>query len=217
MVFVVMMYKPLFIIAALFVLTIAGHGLWGLLVSARASGATGDAPGTAPANPRAGAATRPAAASGQEKGEYPVSPPPFSKGIYPCSRCHNSDMPARFTRRVLKLEHKGIILHHDEENRWCLDCHNADDRDVLRRASGATIPFEESYRLCGQCHGDKFRDWKTGVHGKRTGQWNGKKQYLLCVNCHDPHSPKFKPIVPMPPPVRPGNAVKPSDEKSPTP
>jgi len=42
------------------------------------------------------------------------------------------------------------------------------------------IPFTESYYLCGQCHGDIFRDWKAGVHGKRTGMWNGKKEYVLC-------------------------------------
>jgi hypothetical protein len=212
-----MMYKSLLIIAVLLVLTIAGHAWWGLLVSTKASGATGDTASTAPADPPAGATAKLTSASGQDKVEYPVSPPPFSKGIYPCSSCHNSDMPTRPTRRVLKLEHKDIRLHHDEEDRWCLDCHNADKRDVLRSASGAPIPFAESYRLCGQCHGDKYRDWKTGVHGKRTGQWNGKKQYLLCVNCHNPHSPKFKPIAPMPPPVRPGSTLNPSDEKRPTP
>ena len=41
------------------------------------------------------------------------------------------------------------------------------------------------------------------MHGKRTGYWNGKKQYRLCVHCHNPHQPRFKPLVPLPPPVRP--------------
>jgi hypothetical protein len=77
---------------------------------------------------------------------------------------------------------------------------------VLRRASGEPIPFSESYKLCGQCHGPQYRDWQSGVHGKRTGEWDGQKEYLLCVNCHDPHSPKFKPLVPLPPPVRPGQS-----------
>jgi hypothetical protein len=63
---------------------------------------------------------------------------------------------------------------------------------VLRLASGATVPFTESYRLCGQCHGDKFRDWRAGIHGKRVGSWDGAKTYLLCVSCHNPHSPGFK-------------------------
>jgi len=45
---------------------------------------------------------------------------------------------------------------------------------------------------CGQCHGDKYRDWRAGIHGKRVGQWDGEKSYFLCVNCHNPHSPGFK-------------------------
>lgn len=85
----------------------------------------------------------------------------------------------------------------------CNDCHNQDDRDFLRLAGGRLVPFTESYRLCGQCHGDKYRDWRVGVHGRRTGAWNGRKEYLLCVACHNPHAPRFKPITPMPPPLRP--------------
>jgi hypothetical protein len=54
------------------------------------------------------------------------------------------------------------------------------------------VPFTESYRLCGQCHGDKFRDWRAGIHGRRVGDWDGTKTYLLCVSCHNPHSPSFK-------------------------
>jgi hypothetical protein len=131
-----------------------------------------------------------------------VPRPPFSEGIFPCSSCHEGQK-TNPKRRELKDEHQKIALRHDEQHRWCLDCHNPDNRDKLRLASGETIGFEESYRLCGQCHGDKFRDWRAGVHGRRTGQWNGRKTYLLCVHCHNPHSPRFKPLAPMPPPVRP--------------
>ncbi len=106
-------------------------------------------------------------------------------------------------RRELEEMHTDIVLRHAEEQRWCLDCHNLEDRDKLRLVSGELIDFTESYRLCGQCHGDKYRDWRVGVHGKRTGYWNGEKQYLLCAHCHNPHSPRFKPLKPMPPPVRP--------------
>ena len=52
--------------------------------------------------------------------------------------------------------HTDIVLKHDEEHRWCLDCHDADDRDLLHLASGERVPFDESYRLCGQCHGEKL-------------------------------------------------------------
>lgn len=83
-------------------------------------------------------------------------------------------------------------------------CHDAENRDMLHSASGELIDFSESYKLCGQCHGPKLRDWKAGIHGRRTGQWNGEKQYLLCAHCHDPHSPKFQKMKPEPAPIKPG-------------
>lgn len=133
---------------------------------------------------------------------FPVPPPPFSEGIFPCMSCHEG-IPPNPERRELDGMHNDIVLHHDEEHRWCLDCHDQNDRNQLRLASGALVPFTESYRLCGQCHGTQFRDWKSGIHGKRTGYWNGSKRYLLCVNCHSPHSPRFAALKPLPPPVRP--------------
>ena len=84
---------------------------------------------------------------------------------------------------------------HDADHRWCLDCHDNAKRDVLHLSSGDPVPFTESYRLCGQCHGDKYRDWRAGVHGKRIGHWDGEKTYFLCVNCHNPHAPRFKGVV----------------------
>ena len=136
---------------------------------------------------------------------FPVPRPPFSEGIFPCSQCHTYMKPNP-QRRTLTEYHTEIVLHHAEGQRWCTDCHNLVNRDKLRLVSGELVDFTESYRLCGQCHGDKFRDWKVGVHGKRTGYWNGDKQYLLCVHCHNPHDPKFKALKPLPPPVRPGAA-----------
>lgn len=130
-----------------------------------------------------------------------VPPPPFSDGIFPCSTCHAGLKPDR-TRRTLSM-HTEIELKHDEEHRWCLDCHDADNRDLLHLASGEQISFEESYRLCGQCHGEKLRDWRAGVHGRRTGSWSGGKTYLLCAHCHNPHQPRFRPIAPKPAPLPP--------------
>ena len=135
-----------------------------------------------------------------------VPPPPFTEGIFPCSDCHEPDIPVNRERRELTMAHEEIELHHAEQDRWCLDCHDAEDRDVLRLANGEAVPFEESYRLCGQCHGDKYRDWKVGVHGRRVGSWSGAKQYLLCVSCHNAHSPRYEPIAPEPPPRRPETA-----------
>ena len=133
---------------------------------------------------------------------FPVPAPPFTEGIFPCMECHAA-FPPNPERRALEGMHSDIVLHHDEEHRWCLDCHDLNDRNQLRLASGTLVPFTESYRLCGQCHGTQYRDWRSGIHGKRTGYWDGSKRYLLCVHCHNPHSPRFALLQPLPPPVRP--------------
>lgn len=138
-----------------------------------------------------------------ENTEIAIKSPPFSEDIFPCSECH-IDLEPNLVKRKLESMHEDIsaMFTHDEENRWCLDCHEVNNRDSLRLASGKLIGFDESYKLCGQCHGDKLRDWKVGVHGKRTGSWSGTKQYLLCVHCHNPHSPHFVQLKPLPPPQR---------------
>jgi hypothetical protein len=139
----------------------------------------------------------------EEVKDIQVPPPPFSEDIFPCSQCHG-EMEPNPERRELDA-HEDIVLKHDEKNRWCLDCHDEKNRDVLHLADGRPVDFKESYKLCGQCHGPKLRDWKNGVHGRRTGSWNGRKEYLLCAHCHNPHSPRFKPIKPEPAPVKPGD------------
>ncbi len=141
--------------------------------------------------------------AGAPPGEILVPPPPLSEDTFPCMDCHAEGEPNP-KRRVLTEYHEEIVLRHDEQNRWCLDCHDERDRDHLRLASGALIPFERSYLLCGQCHGPSLRSWKAGVHGKRTGRWDGVQRYtLLCVHCHNPHHPRFAQIRPMPKPVAP--------------
>ena len=132
------------------------------------------------------------------------TPPPMTEGLFPCSNCHAS-MEVNRKKRELKEEHTDIKLHHAETMRWCLDCHDAGNRDKLRLYNGELIKFTESYRLCGECHGPQYGDWRAGVHGKRTGYFtgSGKRTYFLCAHCHDPHEPKFKPLKPEPPPHRP--------------
>lgn len=137
-----------------------------------------------------------------DTGLLTVGPPPFTPGIFPCSRCH-ARLITNPTWRKLVWAHTEIELRHNEKNRWCLDCHSVEDRDRLHLASGQLIEFAESYRLCGQCHGTKRRDWEAGEHGKRLGSWSGKKEYLLCASCHDPHHPRFAPMAPLPPPALP--------------
>jgi hypothetical protein len=142
--------------------------------------------------------------------EFPVPYTPLPKTITPCRACHGpeKDFPVNFKRREALMVHRNIQLNHGGVRVWCLDCHDPKNRNYLLSLSdGKPIRFDQSYLLCGKCHGTKFRDWRNGIHGKRTGYWNGRKTYYLCVNCHNPHLPKFKPIQPMPPPRKPRTPI----------
>jgi len=132
-----------------------------------------------------------------------VSPPLLAGGYFPCSNCHTGQ-PFDPKSRQLRDEHTDLTLQHAGGQLWCLDCHHPASRDSLRLLSGEALPFTDSYRLCGQCHGEKLRDWQRGIHGRRSGYWNGTRETLLCAACHDPHKPAFKALVPMPAPERPG-------------
>jgi hypothetical protein len=135
--------------------------------------------------------------------------PPLTDGVYPCSFCHNADLKPNPVRRELVQMHGDLVLVHDAPGRlWCVDCHDITDYDSLHLSSGEKVPFDQAYRLCGQCHGRNIRDWAAGVHGRRTGQWNGDKAYLLCANCHSAHVPLFKSLAPMPAPAPPTRAAK---------
>jgi len=128
-------------------------------------------------------------------------PPPIDEEYFPCSDCHEDEL-ADPERRELD-EHDYIKLAHGDL--WCLDCHQSDQRDLLHLSDASPVRMEESWRLCTRCHAKRIPDWRAGVHGKRTGYWRGPKQYRTCVVCHDPHSPLFKPLEPMPPPIPAGD------------
>jgi len=136
----------------------------------------------------------------------PKKPPEFSEGYFPCMDCHEL-IDTNPTKRKLEEEHTDVVLAHGINDRWCLDCHSEKDRNMLKLADGRLIPFEKAYRLCAQCHGEIAYEWSLGVHGKRTGNWNGDKEYYLCANCHkahDPaHDPRIKGLQPKPAPMRP--------------
>src|SRR4030042_6230088 len=70
--------------------------------------------------------------------EFPVAPPPMTEGMFPCGNCH-ATMEVNRKKRELKEEHTDIKLHHPEKRRWCLDCHDARDRNKLRLYNGKLI------------------------------------------------------------------------------
>lgn len=128
-----------------------------------------------------------------------LTPPSFrDASLYPCTACHTGQ--PRRKRRKLVEHHKNHILRHGANHIWCYHCHAPKHMNKLRLADGKLVPFERSYLLCFQCHGDKTRDWVAGVHGRLTGYWSGPRRYLLCTHCHDPHRPRPKKLKPMPMP-----------------
>jgi hypothetical protein len=132
----------------------------------------------------------------------PKALPEFSEGLWPCSDCHELVDPNP-EKRKLEEEHDKVVLAHGINDRWCLDCHSKDNRDMLKLADGREISFEQRFRLCTQCHGEITFEWSRGVHGKRTGNWNGDKEYFQCANCHRAHDPRIAPIEPKPAPTPP--------------
>jgi hypothetical protein len=116
-----------------------------------------------------------------------------------------NDPNLNVTVREMDEDHDEMDFAHG--NLWCLDCHDAEERDSLHLSDGSLVAFEDSWQLCTQCHAKKLPDWRAGVHGKRTGHWRGPKEYRTCVVCHDPHDPPFKPIAPKPAPTRPEDII----------
>jgi hypothetical protein len=122
---------------------------------------------------------------------------------FPCMDCHEDQTPDPRTR-ILEEDHEDIELNHGQEGMWCLNCHFIDNRDSLSIYDGGrVVAFNDSPELCGSCHGTIFRDWQNRIHGKTTGYWDRPEPRWLCVECHDPHNPSFKPLAPEPPPTRP--------------
>ncbi len=121
---------------------------------------------------------------------------------YPCSSCHAEDMiPPNPTVRPMMAMHEEIKLVHGKGRFWCTTCHNLAQRDNLTSFKGETISFNEPYLLCGQCHQKNQKDFFYGAHGKRKNNWSGVKKLTNCTECHNPHVPKIKAIIPKSPPA----------------
>jgi len=149
--------------------------------------------------PAAGAA--PASASASEP-ELHVLPRAETIPTYPCRQCHDLRR-TNSEKRKLTEYHTTIELEHAPGLEWCNACHLFEDFDKLHLMDGTPVSFDESYRICGQCHGEKYRDWKSADHGLQTGSWNGIAVKRTCTTCHSPHRPKFGKLHPMPAPKHP--------------
>ncbi len=133
------------------------------------------------------------------QGEAVVKPRTAQMSLYPiCGvACHNgafpapveADTPPRKLTMHLDLVPDSLDLQHGKGALWCLDCHDAKTRNKFVAHDGSLIDFNQPQQLCGKCHGQVYRDWREGIHGKRIGEWavDGKKRWFVCTECHNPH------------------------------
>ena len=129
---------------------------------------------------------------------------------FDCYGCHekNHPPPLRYDdnhKLIVPDEHKDIVMGHGSHgrNNNCFNCHNETNLTTLQPRDGRELKLEESTELCGSCHGPTYRDWDSGAHGRINGYWNTKLGAAVkkdCVNCHNPHSPKFPGRQPLPGP-----------------
>jgi len=125
---------------------------------------------------------------------------------FPCTQCHeHTPGQANPRERELSEFHAARAkLDHGDLEGWCYRCHSEANLNELMMPDGTTVPFDRSTETCGGCHGDKMTDWRRGIHGLRTGSWNGPQVVRACAHCHNPHQPRFPAMIaePAPPPPR---------------
>lgn len=151
----------------------------------------------------------PSGALEQRPSRYGDQPPPEvptrqeSLTFYPCSQCHKYWKTNPVPHELAPVHRVG--LNHGQDRFWCLTCHDDEDRDLLRTERDGKVGFDESWRVCGQCHANRQKDWYFGAHGKRVNDWQEAPVRYNCTHCHDPHFPPFGQKKPQPkPPVRAG-------------
>lgn len=121
---------------------------------------------------------------------------------FPCMECH--DLIQSPERKIpLKSPHQNIKFNHMKAIQNCYICHDAKNMNQLKMITHETLSLNQSHQLCLQCHGEKTKDWHNGIHGKQVGSWNGAKFRSTCVECHDPHHPKFPQMQADPQPTHP--------------
>jgi cytochrome c5 len=122
--------------------------------------------------------------------------------MFNCTSCHDNPKKT-WDLKTLKESgaHDEILekfAHASSDVMDCMTCHSLNDRDNLHMLQGKKITYNEAFLLCGQCHKNKFDDWKNGAHGKKFAFWDERGAYQNCTSCHNPHRPAsaFDPKMP---------------------
>ncbi len=115
-----------------------------------------------------------------------------------CSTCH-SVRPANIENRsnvALDEFHQGMEFGHGQLA--CYSCHNPSNADTLRLADGSMVEYSEVLTLCSQCHSKQADSFAHGAHGGMSGFWDltrGTQMKNNCIDCHDPHAPKYPQMI----------------------
>ncbi len=135
--------------------------------------------------------------------DIPHIDPPLG---YNCQGCHG-EIDKLFLHPSIKLKIHDIFGLGSDNKTACTMCHNPDSMTSLKLANGDTVPIEESYKLCHQCHSTYYNLWDAGSHysynvpkpvagssydpdafSQEDTKNNWRKQNV-CTNCHNPHNP----------------------------
>lgn len=144
---------------------------------------------------------RPAGPPAVRTGEVDASGRPITVS---CGVCHTTRPPNLATTAGGQLAefHQGLKVAHG--GLTCVSCHNpAEGYTALRLADGRSLAYADVMQMCAQCHGTAYRDYQHGSHGGMTGHWDrtrGGRVRNNCIDCHDPHSPKYPVVRPAPGP-----------------
>jgi signal peptidase len=132
-----------------------------------------------------------------------------------CKGCHGT-IDNLFRHPAINLTIHNIF--HLNSTKDCAMCHNPDSMNLLKLANEATVPIEEDYRLCQQCHSPFYNQWDEGSHfvnktspstlsqdnvdfgGQQvtdTGWEDTWRKDNSCTNCHNPHNPSELYQLPM--------------------
>ena len=83
--------------------------------------------------------------------------------------------------------HQVDLNYHDAlgtGNEACWTCHVSTDMTKLTLKNGTELELSQAPQLCGECHEQRYSEWKEGTHGlPLVAQAN-------CVYCHNPHQPE---------------------------
>ncbi|MEN9575262.1 MAG: hypothetical protein RL514_3117 [Verrucomicrobiota bacterium] len=129
-----------------------------------------------------------------------------------CAACHAPEEKVELKfdpegKVIFPVAHTNDLPRHGRTigNDHCFNCHDSANLTELRTAGGKKLKLTESTLLCASCHGPSYRDWESGVHGRRNGFWDAKlgtNERKDCTSCHDPHAPALPLLKPLPAPFR---------------